>query len=331
MKYKIMKQLLRLMKTFSFPFLMYAVILLVSLGAQKTGYWSGNAFDIIIRGSVVSTIIAFAIALPLSGARWDFAAGTIVILSGILGSNLASMLGLNAVLMLLLTVAIGTLLAMLEGVLYLFLRVPTIIVSLGVVMIYEALSGLVFDGSGANMFMDTKLTIFAKAPYCYLILAIVLGVYYFLLTDTKFGYDTRSLGINAQLAVNNGVNEKKNIIQTYLLVGATLGVAAVLNASTVSVSPASNLGSTSIMFSSMGPVLVGLYLARFSNLPLGIFSGAIGMNALTYGMVVLGIDGSVQTIILGAFIVIFMGYTTNQEKLHAFSQRMFHRSGIVSA
>ncbi|MNI67627.1 hypothetical protein D3C73_1232700 [compost metagenome] len=80
------------------------------------------------------------------------------------------------------------------------------------------------------------------------------------------------------------------------------------------------------MFSSMGPVLVGLYLARFSNIPLGIFAGALGMNALSYGMVILGIDSSMQTVNLGVFIVAFMGYTSNQEKIRAFFKRFGART-----
>jgi ribose transport system permease protein len=76
------------------------------------------------------------------------------------------------------------------------------------------------------------------------------------------------------------------------------------------------------MFSSMAPVLMGLYLAQFTNLPLGIFSGALGMNALSYGMVVMGINSSLQTVVIGVFIVIFMAYTTNQARVRSFLNRV---------
>ncbi|CQR54377.1 MULTISPECIES: ABC transporter permease [Paenibacillus sonchi group] len=326
MKKLLIKGAWGLLRTFLFPVLVYAIILLVTVMMDRSGYATPGAFDRIIRSSVLSTIIAYAIALPLSGARWDFAPGIIIILSGIIGSNLAIDLNAGPLTLLFITAGIAVVLSLLEGVLYLAIRVPTIIVSLGVVMVYEALSGVVYGGSGTQLYMHPELTVFARSPWIYMVLAVIMVLFYFLLGRTKFGFDTRSLAANPRLAVNMGVKEKKNIMITYLTVGVLLGVAAVINASTVLVSPANNLSSTSLMFSSMGPVLVGLYLARFSNIPLGIFAGALGMNALSYGMVILGIDSSMQTVNLGVFIVAFMGYTSNQEKIRAFFKRFGART-----
>ncbi|WNS46674.1 ABC transporter permease subunit [Paenibacillus sp. MMS20-IR301] len=327
MKKLIIKRVPGLLKTFLFPVAVYAIILLITLLMDRSGYAASGAFDRIIRSSVLSTMIAYAIALPLSGARWDFAPGIIIILSGIIGSNLTIQLGAGPLLLLVLTVAVAVVLSLLEGVLYLTVRVPTIIVSLGVVMVYEALSGVVYGGGGTQLYMHSGLTVFARTPWVYVVLAVVMVLFYFLLERTRFGYDTRSLAANPRLAVNMGVREKRNIMLTYLTVGALLGVAAVINASTVLVSPANNLSSTSLMFSSMGPVLVGLYLARFSNIPLGIFAGALGMNALSYGMVILGIDSSIQTVNLGVFIVAFMGYTSNSERISRFFRNFRTRTG----
>lgn len=321
MQVLMLKRSINLLKTFLFPIAVYAIILIVTLLMNKTGYVSSGAFDRIIRGSVLTTITAYAIALPLSGGRWDFAPGIIIILAGIIGSNLTIDLGLGPVMLLAVTVAVAVLLSLIEGLLYLWIRVPTIIVSLGVVMMYEALSGVVYGGSGTQLYMHAGLTVFARSPWIYILLAVIMVLFYYLLSHTKFGYDTRSLAANPRLAVNMGVKEKKNIFLTYLVVGALLGAAAVINASTVLVSPAGNLSSTALMFSSMGPVLVGLYLAQFTNLPLGIFAGALGMNALSYGMVVLGIDSSMQTVIVGVFIVGFMAYTSNQERIRVYLSR----------
>ena len=53
--------------------------------------------------------------------------------------------------------------------------------------------------------------------------------------------------------------------------------------------------------------------------------GAVGMTAMSYGMVVLGIDGSIQTIVLGVIIVLIMAYTTNKAKMAALLSRFFKR------
>ncbi|GIO37948.1 sugar ABC transporter permease [Paenibacillus antibioticophila] len=321
MQASMLKWAVNLLKTFMFPIAVYLSILIITLLMSKTGYVSFGAFDRIVRGSVLTTITAYAIALPLSGGRWDFAPGIIIMLAGIIGSNLTIDLGLGPVMLLAITMAVAILLSLFEGLLYVWIRVPTIIVSLGVVMMYEAISGVVYGGSGTQLFMHANLTIFARSPWIYILLAVVMVLFYYLLGHTKFGYDTRSLSANPRLAVNMGVKEKKNILLTYLVVGALLGISAVINASTVLVSPAGNLSSTALMFSSMAPVLMGLHLAQFTNLPLGIFAGALGMNALSYGMVVMGINSSLQTVVIGVFIVVFMAYTTNQERIRTYLNR----------
>lgn len=303
------------MMTFAFPVVMWLLFFIITTMSKQAGFASSMGMEKILRDSVLSTIIAFAIALPLSGGRWDFGVGAIIALSSIIGGNIAIQNNLNIAVMIGITVAAAVLLSVAEGIIYIFFRIPNMIVSLGVVMLYEALTGILFNGEGVQMFRYNKLTTLATAPSAYILLIVIIVLFHILLKYTRFGYDTRSLASNPKLAINNGVNEKKNIVLTYLVVGVLLGFAAVINASIAVVSPASNLSSTNLMFSSMGPVLIGLYLARFTNMPLGILSGSLGMNSLSFGMAVLGFHSSLQMIVLGAFIVIFMGYTTNQDKI----------------
>jgi ribose transport system permease protein len=163
----------------------------------------------------------------------------------------------------------------------------------------------------------------SQAPWCYLLLGVVLVALYLLLYKTRFGSNSKSLGNSARLAINAGINEKKNIALTYVVVGILLGIAALLNACNSQITAASNLSSTTLMFSSMGPVLIGLFLANYSNIPWGIFIGSLGMSIMTYGLTSFGIDGAIVTIITGAVLVLIMAYTTNQQQLARFFSQLF--------
>lgn len=299
-------------KTFLFPAALWLIMnTLIELKGGNNIFATMASVKDIFQSSVMLAIIAIAVALPLSGGRWDYAPGSIVVLTGIIAGNLAVKYGVGIGGLILLSITVAVLLAVLEGCIYILFRVPTMIVSLGVVMLYESLSGLLFDGAGIRLFMYEELSILARQPYCYIVLAVVLLAFWFLMKYTKFGYDIKSLGSNALLAVNNGVNEKKTILLTYVVVGVLLGIAALLNASKAVVAPESNLSSTFLMFSSMGAVLVGLYLSRFSNMALGILAGTISMSIFSKGLTAYGLPGSLNNIILGIFIVAFMGITTN--------------------
>jgi ribose transport system permease protein len=303
--------------TLAFPLGIYAITALIALFKNNELFFISYTTNGIFTDSVLNCIVALAIAVPLSGGRWDFAPGAIAMLGGILGCNIGVGLKANVFVVLLLCVVSCLVLALLEGVVYLLLKVPNMIVSLGIVMIYEAISGLVYNGGGANLFANSTeytdhLLIFSKAPYCYILLFVILLMVYFLLYKTKFGYDTKSLGANAKLAVNAGVREKKNILLTYACVGVLLGAAALLNASSGKIEPANNLSSTGLMFSSMAPVLVGLFLANYTNLPWGVLMGAIGMKVFSYAMNSFGIDGSMQTIVTGIVLTVIMTYINNK-------------------
>lgn len=310
------KQAVSWIQTFIFPVVLWLVmdLIVMSKGGSNIFATVASVQDI-FQSSVMQVLIAIAVALPLSGGRWDFAPGAIMVVTGIIAGNIVVKYHLGLVMLVVLSIAVAVLLAMFEGIVYIVFRVPTMIVSLGIVMLYEAVSGLIFDGAGVRLFMYEELAVLSRQPYCYLVLVIILIAFWALMKYTKFGFDTRSLGSNALLAVNNGVNEKKTILLTYLVVGILLGVASLLNASKAVVAPASNLSSAMLMFSSMGAVLVGLYLSRFSNMALGILAGTLSMTIFTKGLTVYGLPGALNNIILGIFIIGFMGITTNMEYL----------------
>jgi ribose transport system permease protein len=312
----------RIAKTVLFPAGMYVFFALFAWITQNKLFFTAYTVDGIFSSSVLTCTMALAIAVPLSGGRWDFAIGSTALLGGIIGCNIAIGLRANVMLLLLFCVAACVVLALIEGILYISLRIPTIIVSLGVTMLYEAGSGLVFDGKGVNLYGNdaayvSDLLILSKAPYCYILLLFVLVLVNVVLYFTKFGYDTRSLGANAKLAIDSGVREPRNIILTYLLVGVLVGVAALLTASEGKMEPASNLSSTALMFSSMGPVLIGLFLAEYSNMSWGMLMGSIGMEVFSYGMNAFGIDGSMQTAVIGILFAGIMAYIANKNKIEA--------------
>lgn len=323
---------LNYLKTLIFPLVMWLLFLVITACMGKAELFvSAGGFDNIFRQSILPTFVALAIAIPLSGGRWDFATGTIAVLGAIIGGNIGLMISTNVFVMLLCCIASCIVLAVVEALLYLFLRVPNMICSLGVVMLYEALSQILFDGQGVKLNQYEEIIVITQAPWCYIVLFAVLLVVYILMERTKFGYDSKSLGNNAPLAINSGVKEKKNILLTYILIGGILGIAALFNASKVNVAPAANLGSTALMFSSMGSVLVGLFLSGFSCMAWGVWIGSIGMQVMTYGMICTGIDGSIQTILTGVVIVAITAYTSNQAAFAGFFKNLMSKRARENA
>ena len=77
--------------TLLFPLGMYAVFALITLIIGNASFFTGYTTEGIIHDTVENTIIALAIAIPLSGGRWDFGPGAIIMLGAIIGGLVVAM------------------------------------------------------------------------------------------------------------------------------------------------------------------------------------------------------------------------------------------------
>jgi len=256
------------------------------------------------------------LACNLISNRWDFSVGLIVVLSVILSAPVAAALQLGAVGLLLCTIIAATLLSLINAALYLFIRVPTLVVTIGTMIAYESWALVWRGGQGAKI-SDSTMLIFGRYPWIFVIGIAAGVVFYLLYTKTVFGYNVRSLAGSQTLAVSTGIREKRNLIGCYLLCGVMLGCAATMNLSVSGIvqAPIKFNGAMGMMFEAFPAVFIGLYLSRYTNLAFGIFVGTFTMKLLTAGMLSLGIPSSMQTFGIGVFLVAFLAITSNQAKI----------------
>lgn len=74
----------------------------------------------------------------------------------------------------------------------------SMIISMGIVMVYEAVSGLLNNGLGVTFFAnDTEYTQellrMNQFPLIYILLIVVIAVTWFLLYKTKFGHKSKAV------------------------------------------------------------------------------------------------------------------------------------------
>ena len=98
--------------------------------------------------AVPAAILAWGVSFNMKIGNWDFSVGAVAMISAIVGGNLALNFGLGPIGMLLLCLAIGTFCGAVTGMLYYLLKIPTLIVSLGMVFLLESLSAIIFNGAG---------------------------------------------------------------------------------------------------------------------------------------------------------------------------------------
>ena len=308
-----------LLHTLWMPIVVYIFFSVLCAANGKTGFGVDSDLMVILRNTIYSGLIALALSYNLTSGRFDFSIGSILILSTILGASIALDRGLGPVAMLVVCMTSGAILGTISGLVYIILRLPPIVVSVGVAMIYEAIGFLINDGKGIRIINNPDLLIFAQQPYISILAIIILIVLVILLNFTKFGFDTNSLRGGQVIAVNIGINEKSNAVICYLIAGALMAAAGVISLSILgNMSPKLGLSSASYMMNAFLPMFIGGFLAKYSDRNIGIMVGSFTQACIISGFAILGLSTSLQSVLNAVIVLAFLVFTSNSYKIAEF-------------
>ena len=321
-------------KTLIWPVGVFVLFLvLCKIFSPQAAFGTARSMESILKQAILSSLIAMAMACNMLNDRWDFSMGIICVCTSFIASPIVKAIcggmikenGKTIVpsfILLALCIVICMGLCMINAILYLVIKVPMLVISIGLMLVYETMVRIVNGGAGAQL-SGLNYTAFGRSPWIYILAVVVILIFLFLYTFTRFGYNVRSLGNNQQIANNIGVNETRNVILCYLLCGFILGIAAVVNVGLSGKIEASSTfnNNTGMMFQAFPAVFIGLYLSRYTNFSIGIFIGAFCIKMMTAGVVALGLPSAVQDIGVGAFLFFFIALTTNQGRFLDWSAR----------
>lgn len=312
---KYMKKASNVMKTFAIPVLTAVLLVIVcELNGihliSSRGHWLT-----LVRSTVVITLTSWALSLNLNSGRFDFSIGSIAILSSMISAKIVTLNNLSPISLLLLSATVGLILGAISGVLYVTLKLPPIITSLGVTLIYEAFTFVVTNGEG--ILISTHLELLKLSSLSWLIWIGIIGfvTIYFIFNFIKYGYDYSALKNGQHIANQTGINEAKNAVIGYAISGTLMGVVGSINITTRgSASVALNFSSISTMFIAFLPLFIGGFIGRFSEERFGILLGSLTTSLITLGFVRLDVASQMQSLINALILVLFIIYLNNEKK-----------------
>lgn len=309
----------RFLLTILFPLIIYVLMFILTRSKGITYY--GLTVDMwrcVLVNTSMTGVAALAIWLQVKNGRFDFSGGATMVLAAILAGNIVLKSNMGPIAYLLLCIVFATGLCLITSLIYIYGRLPIMICTIGVALLYESVTYLVFDAQGLNMMSNTKLTIFGRMPYIIIVLAIALIVFVLYSYFTVSGKRAKLLSNNQQAAVNIGIKENKNVIQTFIVCGILLGCAAAIYGSNNTVAPQSGLSTAGTLFSNIIPAFMGVFVGAASVDAVGVVVAAFGMEILNYGLSCLGYGaGGWQQIIVGSFMLLFYTVTAQLPRIQA--------------
>lgn len=261
-------------------------------------------FGVMCVSITYTALVAWAVFFNIPSGRFDFSVGSLMVLSVIIGGNLSLRLGLNGTISLILCIIVGAVLGAISGICYVLFRLPAMVTSLGMTMIFEAFSFILFGGKGLSIIGNSKYLSVASYPGVLLILAIVFLVLYILINYSQFAHNKQALIGGQKIAVDSGINEKRNAILCYICCGALMAIAGFVSlCRTGTLSAKLSMTSIMTMFDGFLPLFIGLYLAKYGDAVSGIFVGSVISVFISTILARMGLTPSQQSIV-NAFILL---------------------------
>lgn len=301
----------RITGTLFIPAAIYLIFLIITKVQGLDYFGDTNTWRNIIQNTGAAATIAYALATQIKHGRFDFSGGAIMTLGALVSIYIANHVMHNGMFYLLTSIAVCTVLSILVAFLYVNGRIPIVICTVGAAIFFESLTLIFNRGQGATISSDATLNYFGKRAGVLSVLVFISALIYFIFTTyTTAGRRAQLLASNQAAAVNIGINEKKNVIQTFIVSGILYGIASVVFASQafqVDVVP-SVLGTVSVAFTSLLPVFMGFFIGSFSTGAVGIIFSSFAVGILQYGIDVIaptGYAGAFKNVIMGTFMIVF--------------------------
>jgi len=165
--------------------------------------------------------------------------------------------------------------------------------------------GIVKQYTAANGITTDPATLVIRHGFAIpvLILAGVGIMMTILMTKTRFGRYVFAIGGNPEAAALAGINVKWMTMRIFALMGALAGLAGVVASARLN-SATNALGVLDELYVIAAAVIGGTSLAGGVGTIYGAILGALVMQSLQTGMVLIGFDTSVQQIVVGSVLVL---------------------------
>ena len=242
---------------------------------------------------------------------FDFSIGANVVLSSIVGVILSQRFGYVGFLAGCL--GCGALIGLLIGLLYNRLNVPSMIVTVGVMLVLESVA--VFAAGGVKQTLSPSLRFFSGAPGNIILAVLAFALMWFILGCTRIGACCNAIGSNEFMAKNMGIDVKKYKLIGFVLLHFFVGIMAVLTVSYgTTMTALTGMSTMSRNFQPLMGTFFGVAFRKYGTPITAIVVGEFIISIIFNGFVALGAPTTIQNVVTGAALLMIVTLTARGER-----------------
>jgi ribose/xylose/arabinose/galactoside ABC-type transport system permease subunit len=266
----------------------------------------------ILEQSTVLLTMATGTTIILIAGQLDLSVGAILALVAVVSGSML-LAGLPVWVCVLGGLAAGTLCGLINGLVIVSTGVPTLVVTLGMMMAARGVANMVGMGKDMSRFPDSFKWLGAGFVGPVIITLLAVAVMWFILSKTRLGFNAYAIGGNREVARLSGIPVKLNIVIFYCISGLTAALAAIVQTARLDfatpnrgqgmelwVIAATVIGGTS-MFGGVGGVgrtVIGVLIIK----------------SLQAGLIHLHVQSFWQQIAIGVVIIVAVAIDTFQRR-----------------
>lgn len=282
------------------------IVYVIVISILRPSFLSIDNLGNLVRAVSIVGIMGSALTLVMLTGNTDLSTGYMLSLVACVACNYADS---HPVLAVILPIIVGALCGCINGFLVGRLKINAFVTTLGMSYVYAAATQhytnskyLAASSNGWFKFLGQGY-VFDVIPMPVIIFALAAIIYSFVLHKTVFGAQIYAVGTNPVSANFSGISSVKVVWLSYILGGATVGLAGVvLCARSMSAQPLMGAGYEFEVLTAVA--LGGLNLAGGRGNVAGTVLGVIFVGILKNSFNILGLSSGLQYLILGVLLMI---------------------------
>jgi simple sugar transport system permease protein len=291
--------------------LIVAIAMAIYFRAANDVFLTHDNLRNIAQATAPAAIVAVGIVMLLVSGEIDLSVGVVAALAPFLVHYAVDNYGIPVIPAFLIAFAISALIGFCNGFIVTKFKVPSLVATLGS---YYLLLGILLTTSHAYPAQIPEAaqgriqSIFGAADWSSLIWCLgVVAFYHIVLTRTRWGLHTISVGGNLIGATEAGIRVNRIKIGNFMMASVLGALAGILEAFRINSIDPNIGGGTALVFTAISAAVIGgTALAGGSGTVIGALLGALILAELQNGFNLIGISANPFNIILGSAILLSM-------------------------
>lgn len=273
-----------------------AIVILATM-ASGTQFLSFQNFMNILRNHAVIGIIAFGTAFVIIAGNIDLSVGAQMVAVAAVTVSYVNKTG-NVLIGVVIALVLSCILSIFTGLIVTKGLVPSFIVTLGMQYIYRALS--MFFMSGGGFYLDKEIApnylkisnydLFGSIPMPVVYFFAMFLIFWFISRYTRNGRYIYAVGSNEKATRLSGINTDRVKILSFMLLGLSIGAAAVIESSRMGSINSTSSGNAYELNAIAMAVVGGIAMEGGKGRIVGVLFGVLIMGIINNMITLLGVN-----------------------------------------